>query len=160
MRHQPAEPAAEREPGDTGRRDGAAGHGEAVRAGGGVELGPAHAALRGDGRSPGVDRNSLHLGEVDHHPAVGDGPAGDVVPAAAHGDLESRVAGERERADDVIGGPAADDQRRSAVDEAVVDGACLVVAGVLRGEDGSREPLLQLIEVVVVQRRAHVGPFL
>ena len=126
--HQPAEPAAEGETRDAGRRDGAAGHGQAVRAGGGVQLGPRRPARGGEGGALGVDGDVVHVGEADHHPVVGDRASGDVVPAAAHGHLESGAAGERERGDHVGGRAAADDHRRAAVDEAVVDGPGLVVA--------------------------------
>ena len=79
----------------------------------------------------GSTATSCHVGEADHHPAVGHGAPGDVVPAAAHRHLESRAARERERGDHVGGRPGADDHRRAAVDEAVVDGPGLVVARVL-----------------------------
>ena len=87
----------------------------------------------------GIDRDRLHLGQVDHHAAVGDGAAGDVVPAAADRDVEPGVARQRERGDDVVRGAAADDQRRAPVDQPVVDRARLVVARVLRPEDAVAE---------------------
>ena len=65
-----------------------------------------HAAARGGGAALGVDRDRLHLGEVDHHAAVGDRAPGHVVAAAADGDLEPGVARERERRDDVVGAAA------------------------------------------------------
>ena len=119
------------------RGDHAAGHGQAVRAGGVVELGPGHAALRRAPCALGIDRDPLHLGEVDHHPAVGDGAAGDVVAAAADRHLEPRGARERKRAATTSGASGSGRSAPAAVDEAVVDGARLVVARVLRGEDGA-----------------------
>ena len=95
---------------------------------------PEHASLGGGGPLVGIDLDPLHLGEVDHHPAVRHGAAGDVVAAAADRDLEPFAARERERRHDVARLPAADDHRRPAVDEAVVDAAGRVVAGVLRAE--------------------------
>ena len=89
LRHQPAEAAAEGQPGDPGRRDGAARDGEPVRARGVVQLAPEHAALGPHGRLLGVDLDALHLGEVDHHAAVRDRAAGDVVAAAADRHLET-----------------------------------------------------------------------
>jgi hypothetical protein len=58
--------------------------------------------------------------------------ARDVVAAAADRHLEPHAACERERGDDVAGRAAADDQRRAAVHETVVDRAGLVVARLLR----------------------------
>ena len=106
-------------------------------------------------RPGGIDGDVLHVGEADHHPAVGDGAAGDVVAAAAHRHLEARAARERERGDDVLGRPGADDQRRPAVDEAVVDGAGLVVARLVRDEDGTRDPPGEFTDDRVVHRDAH-----
>ena len=71
--------------------------------------------------------------------AVGHGAAGDVVSAAADRHVEPRVARQRERGDDVAGGPAADDQRRAPVDQPVVDRARLVITLVLRPEDAVAE---------------------
>ena len=103
----------------------------------------------------GIDRDPLHLGEVDHHAAVRHGAAGDVVAAAADRDLEPRPARERERRDDVVRRPAADDQGGPAVDEAVVHGTSRVVAGVLRAEDGSGDLSGQVGDEVRIQGCAH-----
>ena len=112
--------------------------------GGVVELSPEHAALGRPGGPLGIDRDRLHLGEVDHHAAVRHGPAGDVVTAAADRDLESRPAREGERRSDVTHGLATNDQSGSAVDEAVVHGAGRVVARVLRAKNGSGDLFGQL----------------
>ena len=126
--HQPAEPAAERVARDARLGDRPSGHRQAVLGGSIVQLRPDHAAFGGGGCLVGIDRDRLHLGEVDHHAAVGHGAAGDVVAAAADRDLESCPARERERRDDVVRRPAADDHRGPAVDEAVVHGTCRLVA--------------------------------
>ena len=138
--HQPTEAAAERVARDTCPGHGASGHRQPVLGGSVVQLPPDHAALGSGGCLVGIDRDPLHLGEIDHHTAVDRyGPAGDVVAAAADRDLESRPARETERRDDVVRRPAADDQLRSAVNQAVVHGAGRVVACILRTEDGSRD---------------------
>ena len=135
--HQPAEAAAERVARDPRPGDRATGHGQPVPGGRVVQLRPDHAALGGGGRLIGIDGDPLHLGEVDHHPALRHGAARDVVAAAADRDLESNTVRECERRDDVVRRPASDDQRGPAVDEAVVYGAGRVVAHILRDEDGS-----------------------
>jgi len=126
LRHQPAEAAAEGVARDARRRDSAAGDGQAVCARCVVELGPDHALGRG-GHSLGIDRDLLHLREVDHHAAVRHGTTRDVVAAAPDRDVEPFPARDGERRSDVARRAAADDQRRPAVDEPVVDRAGAVV---------------------------------
>ena len=158
--HQPAEPAAEGEAGDAGRRDRTPGHRQAVRAGGRVELVPGRAALRGHGGALGIDRDVVHVGEADHQAAVGHRSPGDVVAATADRHLEPVAAREGECRDHVAGRAGADDDCRAAVDEAVVDGPGLVVARVPSGEDGPGDPSRQVTDEFVVHCRAHaIGPF-
>ena len=119
--HQPGQAAAEREPCDAGARDHAAGRGEAKNTGCAVELAHGDAGLSAH-RSPcGVHMDALHRREVDHQPAFGHGLAGDVVPAAAHGDLEVSLPSGVHCVDDVGGIAATRDQRWALVDESVVD---------------------------------------
>jgi hypothetical protein len=113
-------------------------------------------ALRARGGPLGIDRDALHLGEVDHHAAVSHGAAGDVVPAAPDRHLKLAAAGKRECCDDVLDAPGADDQRRLAVDEAVVHGACRVVPRMIGREHRTGNTAPELIENMVVQRGAHV----
>ena len=98
--------------------------------GGPVELPPDHAALGANGTPDGIDVDSLHRGQVDHQPAVGDGAPCDVVTAASDGDLQVVVAPEVDGVDHICGAEAACDDRRTLVDEPVVDHPGLVVAGV------------------------------
>src|SRR5262249_49373903 len=97
LAHQPAEATTEGETGDARSRDHAAGGRETVHRGGAVVLLPRHAGLCAHAPRPGVDVDPAHRREVDHEAAVGDREAGDVVPAAAHRDLESGVATEVDR---------------------------------------------------------------
>jgi hypothetical protein len=103
--------------------------------------------------------DALHLGEVDHHTAVGHGAAGDVMSAAPNRHLKPAAAGKRKRCDDVLDAPSADDQRRLAVDEAVVHGACRVIARMIGREHRTGDAASELIEKMVVQRSRHVVPF-
>ena len=140
LRHQPAEPAAERVPADPGRRDRPAGDRESMLGRRVVELAPQDAALRAKGLRGRIDVDPLHLGEVDHDAAVRDSTAGDVVAAAANGHLEPCLTGDREGGDDVGRSMRPNDHRRPFVDEPVVDGADCVVARVVRCEHGTRDP--------------------
>src|SRR5581483_11397205 len=124
--------AAERQPRDARRRDRAAGDGEAVPLGRGVELAPAQAGLRVREPSFGIDVDPLHLREVDDEAALADRAAGDVVAAATDRDLEPFGAPVLDRTGDVLRVPAADDHRRALVDQAVVELACALVLGVIR----------------------------
>ena len=112
--HQPAQPAAERVAGNPGRRDRASGHGEAVYVRLAVELAPRHAALGAHACGLRVDVDPRHLRQVDHQSAVGDRSAGDVVAAAADGDLRAARPRERESVRDVRRPAAARDQTPAA----------------------------------------------
>src|SRR6202008_805094 len=72
-------------------------------------------------------------------PALADGIAGDVVAAAADGDLELVLAREAHRGLDVGGAVAANHQGRPAVDQPVVHLPGIVVAGVGGREHGAGE---------------------
>ena len=128
LRHEPAEPAAEREPGDPRRGDGPTRDRQPVLRGRGVELGPRHAPLGACRSGLGVDPDPLHLGQVDHHGVVRDREPGHVVTAAPDGDLVPATTGEAHRRGHVGRRPAAHDQRRSAIDQPVVDSPGVVVA--------------------------------
>ena len=134
LRHQPAEAAAERQPGDARRRDRAAGHREAVLGRRGVHVGPIAAALGSSGARVRIDIHRPHLREVDHHRVVHDRTARDVVTAAAYADVEPGLAGEANRLRDVVCIRAAHDHGRAAIDQAVVHLAGVVVPVVLRPE--------------------------
>ena len=132
--HQPPEPAAERQPRDAGRRDHTARRRQAVLVGRPVVVVPRRTALHARPPPGRVDVAASHRRQIDHHAALGDGLAGDVVPAPASRDLEPVGTGEAHRVRDVgrVGAPG--DQRRPLVDETVVDGPRLVVAGIIGPE--------------------------
>jgi hypothetical protein len=75
-----------------------------------------------------IDADPLHRREVDHQPAVVDAESGAVVPAAADGNEQLAVAAEIDGGNDVARVGAAGDERRTAVDHAVVDLPRLFVA--------------------------------
>ena len=152
LRHQPAEPAAEREPGDARRRDRAAGDGEPVLGRGAVELRPRETALGPHCAGLRVDLGALHLGEVDHHRVVGDRAAGHVVAAAADADVEPGGACEAHAGSHVGRASAADDHGRRPVDEAVVDPARRVVAVVRGAQDTPGDAAGEVVEECGVRR--------
>src|SRR5690606_25711250 len=78
----PAEAAAEREPGDAGRRDDAARHDQPVRLRGAIDVGPGGARLHPHTAAGGIDLDAPLGREIDHHAAVAQRGAGDVVAAA------------------------------------------------------------------------------
>ncbi len=130
LRHQPADAAAKRQAGDARARHDAAGGRESVQLRLAVQLFPQHAALRTHRTSGGIDMDALHGREVDHQAGVDRGLPGDVVAAAAHGDLQVQRARQLHGVGHVRRAAAARDQRRPLVHESVVDASRLVEAGV------------------------------
>jgi hypothetical protein len=88
---QPAEAAAQRQPGKAGGRVDADRRGETVGLGGCVEIREQGAGLD-ESRGARRDRpRGLHPGEIDDDAAVAHGIAGDVVAAAADGERQSGI---------------------------------------------------------------------
>ena len=144
LRHQPAEAATECQSRDAGRRDGASGDGEPVLGVCGVQLRPRQPAFGPDRPGFGVDVGVLHLCEVDHHGAVRDASASDVVASSADGDVETAVSCEADSRRSVSSAAAADDDGRLALDERVVDLAGLVVSVVARSQHAAGDPAQRL----------------
>ena len=91
---QPAESAAEGEPGDPGRRHHPPGHGEPEGLCLVVEVAPQAAGLRDDAAGRRIDSDALHGREVQDDPAVGGREARDAVAATAYRERKSLAAGE------------------------------------------------------------------
>src|SRR5436853_152884 len=81
-------------PADAGVGDVARGGGQPVRLGGAIERAEQCTALDASSAGDRIDRDAAHRRQIDHEAAVRHGKAGDVVPAAAHTDLEIEVAGQ------------------------------------------------------------------
>src|SRR5690606_33629002 len=108
-----------------------------VLASGQASLGPGRALDR-------VDFQLAHVLQVEHDAAIREAVTGHAVPAAADGELDAGIAGQR---DDVrnlsrIRGP--DDGERAAVEAAVEGGPGLVVLGVIRRDQAFVEARAQL----------------
>ena len=139
LAHQPAQPAAEGEPGDARGGDHAAGDRETVQLRLAVELAPGDAALRPHRSALGIDVDALHRRQVDHHPAIDGRAPRHVVAAAANRNLEAEPAGEIDGIHHVGHAAASGDQCRPFVDQSVVDLPRVLVAHVRRLQELSSE---------------------
>jgi hypothetical protein len=147
LAHQPADPAAEREPADAGGRDEAPRGREPVRLGLVVDVGPGRPTADVRAACRDVDPDAAHLREVDDDPVVDGGEAGDAVASAAHRDRQVVAPGEAEGGGHVRDACCLDDERGTAVVvEAVPDGARFVVTVVTGGDDRAADRLPQLLE--------------
>ena len=151
--HEPADAAAEGEPGDAGVAHDAARGGQAVRLCLVVDVSPQGTALHDSRALDGINRDGAHRREVDHDSVVAHRGAGHVVAPASYGDLEVAVAGEAHRRDHIGPARAAGDAGRMAVDRAIPDPAGSVVAGAGRQQQLSAERSAELVECGRLQGR-------
>src|SRR5262245_39270708 len=127
---EPADPAAQRQAGDSRVADLAAGHRLRVYLRGRVEIGPRRTGTTAHAVRAGVDSDVAHAAEVDHQAVVTGAVPREAVPAAAHRDLEVVFTSEADRGGDIVGRRRERDHGRTAVDVAVPETAPLVVAGI------------------------------
>ena len=128
---QEADSARERDPADPDRAGVAQARGTPPLAGGVGVLARRHPGLNPGGLRVGVDLEGAHAREVDHDPAFAGPVARAAVAAAADGQLEAALAGERDDASDVIRAGDPRHRGRSAVDALEEDLARLVVRGIV-----------------------------
>ena len=88
-----------------------------------------------------VDLDPLHVSEIENDPIVDGTVAGDAVPSASDGQVDTGLPSEGHHARHVPGISDADDDRPSAIDVVVENGARFVVVVVI----GADDPSLQLI---------------
>ena len=124
---EPAEPAAEREPGDAGRGVDASGQDEAIGGRLLVDIAKRGARLDPGGLGGRIDANRLHQGQVEQHGPLGDRMARDLVPAAADRDQEAILAGEVDGRANVGGPEGTDHEAGLAVHHRVPDGPGLLI---------------------------------
>ena len=86
-----------------------------------------------------INVNPFHRAEVDHHAAIDRGAARDVVAAAANSHFQADAASEVDGINDVGHAATSGDQCGALVDEAVVDLAGFLVAGIGRLQELSAE---------------------
>ena len=84
-----------------------------------------------------------HHRQIDNQPAIAHGVTGDVVAAAADGDLQSVLAGGAHGGLDVCGAAAPCDQCWPTIDKSVVHPPRRVIAHVCRGDHLARHQRLQ-----------------
>ena len=140
LAHQPAEAAAEGEPGDAGMAHDSAGGGQTVRLRLVVDVAPQRTALHPGPAVVGIDPHGPHRRKVDDDPVVANGGARHVVASAPYGDLEVVVAGELHGRDHVGGPDASGDQARTPVDGTVPDRAGDVVIRLVGTDQPASEP--------------------
>jgi len=102
---------------------------------------PINPAARSRRTCPSTDHDRLQAVQVDHDAGVARAQAGEAVAAAADRHEPTAVVRHLDRLDHVLGGRAASDDRRVAVDHSVEHMACLVVAGIVGREHLARERL-------------------
>ena len=151
---EPSKAAAEREPGDSGRRVDAERDGKAVLLRGCVELGERDARLHARGARGGIHDDALHRRQVDHEAVVAHGIAGDVVARAFDRDQQVVRGREANRLLHLRRRGAARDQARPAIDHRIPDGPRLVIAGRRRCQQAIAERGLQLGKLLVLKRDA------
>ncbi|UVO33593.1 hypothetical protein KUF59_32130 [Bradyrhizobium arachidis] len=93
-----------------------------------IELCPSDAALRAHPSAFGVDADSFHLREIDHHAAVDRCASCYIVTATTDRNLETKSLGEPYRIGYVGGIATLRDERWPFVDKSIVDLSCLLVA--------------------------------
>jgi hypothetical protein len=127
---QPAEPAAKRQPGDTGVGVRTTGRRQTVLLRRCVELRPPHPRLDAGGTVRRINLDALHQRQVDHHAARTHGVACGAVITAANRHDHTRSPHHPKRRNHVGDIEASRDDRRPTVDHAVPDRAYVVEAGV------------------------------
>src|SRR5436190_14108868 len=120
---------------------------------GGKKVFEQHAALRANHASRRVDGHLVHRREVDHETVVDAAEAAAVVAAAADGDPQAALARERDRGGDIAFVDAVRDRCRPLVDHGVVEGAGLVVPGVLTIDDATLYRSAETFD----RRDGHIG---
>jgi hypothetical protein len=119
----PALAATQGQTGDAGLGHDPAGDDEAEGLGFAVEVGPERAALHSGDPCVGIDLDAAHPRQIDDHPVVAAGMAGDRMTAAADRDQQVMLAREVDGIDDIRRAGAPDDQCRTPPMHGVVDGS-------------------------------------
>jgi hypothetical protein len=125
---EPAHPAAERQPADSGMGHVARGRGQSMLHRGAVERAEQSPTLHPGATALRIDDNAAHRGQVDHEAALRHAEAEHAVPAAPHPDLEVAVSGVADRLGHVVRARAADYRARAPIDHGVPHGPRFVVS--------------------------------
>ena len=144
---EPADAAAEGQPGDADRAGVAERRGQAMGGGRLGELDRGQAGLCPGNPRIGVDVQAAHVGEVEDDAAVDGAVAGEAVAAAADRELELVVAGERDGPCNVARVGRADDRERSGVDCGLVHLAGGLVFVVARQDHAAGQAAGERVEI-------------
>ena len=129
---QPADPPAQRQPGDAGGRDDATGDRQPEGLGLAIDIPPGRPALDAHDTSVGIDPHATHRRQIQHQPVIADAVAGDAMSSSPHRGQQLLLAGQVDRVDDISGARALHDQARAAICQAILDNPGLVIPVVLR----------------------------
>src|SRR5206468_1421458 len=153
--HNQADPATEREPGDSRVDERPARHGEAMRLRRGVELLPVRPGSGAGPTTHRIDDDAPHPAEIDDQAVVDQPVAGDAVAATADPDREVVLAREPDGPTDfrVIG--RLGDHRRSPIDHRVERAAGVVVCGTAGLDDLAREAAPKLVDGALLDDHSH-----
>ena len=116
LAHEIADAATDRDPADPDRSGVAEPGRQAVRADGRRVFGGGQPALGPRRAAVDVDVEALHVGHVEHDPALAHAVPRRAVAAAPDGQLHAGLARERDDANDVLRVRDLDDDRRVAID--------------------------------------------
>ena len=108
---EPADPSAERQPGDSGMTDDPDRTDEAMLLGGRIELAEERSPTRPRDALRGVDAHLVQPAEVDDDPTVGRGVPNCAVTAAADGDLEVLFTPESNCRRDIVNAGRSNERR-------------------------------------------------
>src|SRR5262245_42369891 len=97
-----------------------------------VEFAPEHARLGSSCPGVRVDPDALHRRQVDYQPLIADRVAGDTVSAGTDCDEQVALASEPDGRDHIGDARAAGNAGWVAVERAIPDPACGIVAGASR----------------------------
>ena len=144
---EPADPAAEGQPGHAGMADDADRTDEAMLLGRDVKLAEERSPARPRDAGRRVDAHIVHAAEVDDDAAVGRGIAKPAMTASADGDFELPIAAEPNRRGDVVDAGRPNHDGRSTVDRRVPDPAGIVVGRVVGGNDLAGKRVAKFVEL-------------
>ena len=127
----PAEPAAERQAGNSGRGVDSRRHGQSKRLRFPVDIGERGSRFDPRPLSGGVHLHGFHLRKIDDDAAVAEGVAGDVMPASADRNKQTVIACDTHRRYGIGGVCAPDDKTGLSVDHPVPDFSRLIIQSII-----------------------------
>ncbi len=142
----PAEASAERKPGDAGRRIDAGRRDQPKCLRFTVELSQCDTRFDACGAGERIDAHRFHRRQIDHHPIIADGTAGDIVAAASNRKQRPRFAREIDCGAHVGCTGAPHDDGGPPVDHCVPDTACGAVTLVVFGQNRPANACFQSVQ--------------